>query len=239
MRHQEASYLLLCKILSYENHNSIVVQNSRLYKELGTPKQKNYKALKNFIVLVLLISSSILMAQEKKEKPELENSNHSLNIELFGAGFSKISLSYEYALKKRLTFGAGLGYKAIHHNLYTINNTGSPDDETVWSKQLFVTIPLYMSFKTHKNKHHHMLFTLAVTPVISYIYNGYSKDPMGSRIRKSELFPSFAIGYEYNPGTFYFRLNVYYQHVGENDIMPSVMPWFGLSVGRYFKHVKE
>jgi len=74
------------------------MQNSRLYKELGNSKQAKYQALKNFIVLFLLISSSILMAQEKKEKPELENSNHSLNIEFFGNGFGRVSLSYEYAL---------------------------------------------------------------------------------------------------------------------------------------------
>ena len=127
----------------------------------------------------------------------------------------------------------------MHHGRYTINYTGSPDDETVWSKHLNFTIPLYMSFKTHKNKRHHMLFTLAVTPVISYIYKGYSKDVMGPRIRKLDVFPAFAIGYEYNPGSFYFRFNVYTQYIGDNAISLPVFPWFGLSVGRYFKRVKK
>jgi len=215
------------------------MQSSRLYKELRNSKQAKYQTSKNFIVLFLLILSSVLIAQEKKEKPELENSKHSLNIELYGNHYSPINLRYEYTSKKSLALGAGLGFVALEDNLYTINYTGSPDDETVWSKRIVITIPLYMTLKTHKNKRHHMLFTFAVTPVVSCIFKGYSKDIMGSRIRKSYIIPAFALGYEYNPGSFYFRFNIYAQYIGDNAISLPVLPWFGLSVGRYFKRVKK
>ena len=181
------------------------------------------------------------MAQERKEKPELVNSNHSLNIELLGKGLYIMNLSYEYTSKKGLILGIGLGYQDLHVNTYTINYTGSPDDEIVWAKQIYLTIPLYMSLKTHKNKRHHMLFTLAVTPSLSYIYRSeeYSKDLMGSRIRMLDVLPAFTIGYEYDPGPFYLRFNIYAHYIGENDYIPSVMPWIGLSIGRYFKRVKK
>ncbi len=201
---------------------------------------ENSKSPLLVFIMVLLLFSVALRAQDKKQYIEKEISKHSLNIELFGKGFYFGNLSYEYALKRNLVFGSGLGFQAQHTNSYD-----APDYKNF--KELYLTIPLYMVFKTHKNKSRHIVFTLGVTPLMSIKHSGYNEYKKyfsqvkvnTSRVRKVDIFPNFAIGYESNSDTFYFRISIYAQYIGENGWFPSVVPWLGITFGRHFSQKKK
>ena len=190
------------------------------------------------IGLFFLLLSVSLKGQGESKYIEKEVSKHSLNIELFGKGLYFGNLSYEYVLKRNLVFGSGLGFQAQHSNSYNLQNNKSV-------KELFLTVPLYMIFKTHKNKRHHIVFTLGVTPVISVKHSGYSTyknfyhNHETSRVRIADTYPAFAIGYESNSYTFYFRISIYAQYIGENYWYPSVIPWLGITFGRHFLQKKK
>ena len=213
--------------------------NNRLIVAHRYKEYSKSQPLVFIIVLLFLLFSVVLRAQDKNQYKEKEISKHSLNIELFGKGFFYGNLSYEYALKRNLVFGSGLGFQAQHTNHYD-----PPIYKTV--KELIITVPLYMVFKTHKKKRRHIVFALGVTPVVSVRHSGYSEyvkysNSLGhntSRVRQTRIYPNFAIGYESNFGDFYFRFSLYAQYIRSNYYLPSVLPWFGITFGRHFLQKK-
>jgi len=197
---------------------------------------KIYKII--FFIAFIFILSMYSSAQDKNQDKEMQISKHSLNIELFGKGLYFGNFSYEYAFKRNLVFGTGIGFQAQHNNFYDLQNNKSV-------KELFLTVPLYMVFKTHKDKRHHIVFTLGITPLLSVKHSGYSAYKSShynhetSRFDMVRMFPSFAIGYEANFGTFYFRFSIYIQYLGENYWYTTVIPWAGITIGRHFLQKKK
>jgi len=180
----------------------------------------------------------VLQAQDESQFKEMQISKHSLNIELFGKGLYFGNFSYEYALKRNLVFGTGVGFQAQHNNFYDLQNNKSV-------KELFLTVPLYMVFKTHKNKRSHIVFTLGVTPLLSIKHSGYIAyknhyyNHEMSWFDMVYIFPTLAIGYESNFDAFYFRFSVYVQYLEKNYWSIRVVPWAGITIGRHFLQKKK
>lgn len=186
------------------------------------------KACTIFLIQILLFSLS-LKAQEEIKSTEKTFSKHSVNIELFGKGFWFGSASYEYNVKPNFILGAGLGYRGYlsgqsNRSVDGISETGS-------YKDLYLFIPVYAMYKLGKKKHH-LVATVGNSFISLYYYNDYPSETMLNH--QLIMSPFAGLGYEFEPGRYFYRINIYAEYLGDNAWYPTVIPWLGFSFGRHF-----
>ncbi len=181
---------------------------------------------KIFLILILLLSLN-LKGQEEIKLVKNDFSKHSFNIELFGKGFWFASASYEYNIKQNFVLGAGLGFKGYLHGQSNRMHDGV--SETGDYKDLYLYVPVYAMYKIGKKKHH-ILTTIGNSFISLFHYNNY---PSETKLNHELILSPFAgIGYEYEPGTYFYRINVYAEYIGDNAWYPTVIPWLGFGFGR-------
>ena len=154
------------------------------------------------ILLSLIVLFSLNVKGQEEVKPvEKTFSKHSVNIELFGKGFWFGCASYEYNVKPNFMLGAGLGFKGYLHAQSNRMHDGV--SETGEYTDLYLFVPVYAMYKTGKKKHH-ILVTAGNSFISLFYYNDYPSETMLNH--QLILSPFAGIGYEFEPGTYFYRI---------------------------------
>ncbi len=188
--------------------------------------------MKRILVVIILFTlfSTVLKGQNNTNEDNLDFSNHSVNLEIFGKGFWFGNISYEYTIKQKFVLGAGIGFMGYLSGKSNRMHDGS--SETGDYTDLNLTFPLYAMYKMWAKKKHHLLITVGATPTILSSSHDYPSEKFTNY--EFYLPPVAGIGYEFKPGMFFYRVNIYAQYLGKNAWYPTVAPWAGIGFGRSF-----
>jgi len=184
---------------------------------------------KNIIIFLLLFTLK-LTGQNDTGNTEFSFNKHSINIELLGKGFWFGNISYEYTIKQKFVLGTGIGF--MGYSTGKSNRMHDGISETGDYTYLNLTFPLYAMYKIWADKKHHLLITAGATPIILSSYHNFPSEE--TKNYEFHLPPVAGIGYEFNPGTFFYRINIYAQYLGESAWYPTIVPWAGIGFGRNF-----
>lgn len=180
-------------------------------------------------ILFLVLFSLNIKAQKELIIKDTNFSKHSLNFEVFGKGFWFASVSYEYKIKPKFLLGAGLGFKGYLHGQSNRLHNGVSETGDYTDVSLFV--PIYAMYKLG-NKKHHLLMSAGNSFITLIYYNNYPSE----KFTHTELLmsPFAGIGYEFEPGAYFYRVSFYAEYLGDNAWYPTIIPWLGLGVGKSF-----
>lgn len=163
---------------------------------------KNAKEILLSILLSVVVSNSF--SQYKKNAAILE---------IAGKSFTIFDVSYERYFSEKFHLGTGLGI-GQRSNLVYGNGT--------FIKRFNFTIPVYGAYAFGLKKHH------AISEFGLCFQGTYDTE---FKTNFNEKIPFISIGYEFKSEGFIFRAPLYLAYIGDNDFLPSVVPWLGLSVG--------
>lgn len=174
----------------------------------------------------LLCLAMILCATAVQAQKGLQ----SAHLELGGRAFLFASANYEYRLLDRFALGAGFGAAAVQVGDITRDVAGTPETGRYLSVATSQT--LFGQYFIGADRHQ-LLLTAGLTNYLSTSRNTY---PTGTEItREAQIQPHLGVGYQLSGEHWYGRLTAYGLWMPEpSGWFPRVLPWAGLSVGRYW-----
>lgn len=183
-----------------------------------------------FVLLFLILGTSSSFAQDMSDsnRDEETTGKHSLHIEAFGRAFLFGSVNYEYAFTDRFSAGVGLGVTNVAFGEIERNNDGMP--ETGRYFDTYTTQMVYANYKVWKQNAHAIYATAGLTMYTETYRNKYPSETQF--FLDSQVNWNAGVGYEYNPGRFFFRASPYVIALPDpSGWFPPYMPWLGISAG--------
>jgi len=183
------------------------------------------KAISVFSLLLVFIGSSL---NGFSQSDSYSDSKHSLHIEAFGRSFFFGSLNYEYALTDRFSAGVGFGVAIVQVGQIERGINGQTEVGRYFDT--FTTQMLYVNYDLWKRNKHSIYATAGLTAYTETYRNKYPSETQF--MLDTQVQWTAGVGYEYNPGKFFFRATPYVIAMPEpSGWFPPYMPWLGLSAG--------
>jgi len=163
----------------------------------------------------------------KPLKEANHGAKHSIHAEVGGRTFLLGSLNYEYAINRRFSFGAGIGF--INLNRGSITRINNNVEETGKFRDLATTQMIYGNYFVGRNKHQ-LLITAGLT---NFLFSYKSKYPSGVlKSTNAQVEWNAGIGYQYTSDKMFFRLTGYCISLPDTSgWFPKYMPWAGITIG--------
>lgn len=148
------------------------------------------------------------------------SSSHSVSLELFGRYLYFAGISYEYHFSEHWSAGTGFGIMEP----YTLTF-----DDKKSAKGLTHTLPLYISAQTGEK---HVFFgTAGCTFVTDIQFTKKESEPVIIDYSLDQCVPFISAGYQHSFSRFFLRVPVYLFYTADNNYLPVILPFIGLTAG--------